>query len=48
MANILCVKLVFYVEEIEEGYQRGFRKGRSTVDQILTTIKHLKIVGNKM
>jgi len=48
MANILYVKLVSYIEEIKEGYQKDFRKGRSIVDQILSMRKHWKIVGNKM
>ena len=48
MANILCVKLVPFVEKIIEGYQEGFRIGRSTVDQILTMRKLRKIVGGKM
>ena len=48
MSNILRVRLALYVEEITEGYQEGFRKGRSNVDQILTMRKHWKNVENKM
>jgi len=47
-ANILCAKLVPCVEEIKEGYQGRFRKGRSTVDQILTMRKPWKKFGNEM
>jgi len=48
VANILCAKSVPCVEEIKEGYQGGFRKGRSTVDQVLTMRKHWKNFGNKI
>ena len=34
--TILCVKLIRYAEEIIGEYQRGFQRGRSTVDQIST------------
>jgi hypothetical protein len=47
MANIVCGKLVPYVEEIIEGNQGGFRKGRSNVDQILTMRKQWKNTGGK-
>jgi hypothetical protein len=33
-ANILCLKLAPYAEEVIE-HHRGFQRGRTTVDQIL-------------
>jgi len=36
LANILYVRSVLYAEEITGEYQRGFRNGRSVVDQIST------------
>jgi hypothetical protein len=35
LANILCVKLVPYAEEVIGEYHRGFQIGRTTLDQIL-------------
>ena len=34
LANVSCVKLVSYAEEIIGKHKGGFRRGRSTVDQI--------------
>jgi hypothetical protein len=42
LANILYVKLVPFASEITREYQRGFRRGRSTVDQIFTVRQILK------
>ena len=36
LANILCVKLVPYAEEIIGQNQGGFQRGRSTSDQTFT------------
>ena len=36
LANILYVKLVPFAAEVIQEYQGGFRRGRSTVDQIFT------------
>ena len=46
LANILYVKLVPYAEEIIGEYQGCFQRGRSTGDQIFTTI--WKNVGNRI
>ena len=48
LENILYVKLVPYAEEIIGEYHRGFRWGRSTVDQILLRNKYRKNVGYRI
>ena len=49
LANILCVQLLPYAEEITGEYQGGVRLGRSIVDQMFTAsqIPGKKKLGNR-
>jgi hypothetical protein len=47
LANILYVQLVPYAEEIRGKFQEGFRRGRSTVDQIFISRHILEKFGEQ-
>jgi hypothetical protein len=48
LANIVYVKLASYAEEIIGEYHGGFRKGRSTAEQILLSEIYWKNFGNRI